>query len=295
MKRKAIVFGANGYLGRHVAHYLKLNNIEFLPTGSRERSIDGYDNYRQVDITDPDSLSQLDFNVNYVFQFAGLTGTQSSEELAAKFARVNVQGLKNIINCCENVTNLRLIFPSTRLVYKGVTNKPLSEDDVKEAKTIYAQTKLRCEELLSESRITHTIFRICVPYGNLFGQEYSYGTIGFFLSRAKSGRSITLYGDGSLKRTFTHVTDIIAIMLESIVLNATKNNIYNIGSNDDLSLLSVANLIASKFNVQIEHVKWPEEALKVESGDTIFSGHALQSLIHYQYQYSMASWIEDLN
>ena len=43
-----------------------------------------------------------------------------------------------------------------------------------------------------------TIFRICVPYGNLIDELYSYGTIGFFINRAMKGQNITIYGDGSL-------------------------------------------------------------------------------------------------
>lgn len=293
--KKAILFGANGYLGRHIAYFLKKNQIEFIPTDIGEISIDNYSNYKKIDVTQKDDIQQLDFNVDYVFVFAGLTGTQSSPEIVEKFTKVNEQGLTNILQCCKGIDSIRLVFPSTRLVYKGIENTPLIENSEKEAKTIYAKNKLVCERLLAESNIDYTIFRICVPYGNLIGKEYSYGTIGFFISKASKGQNITIYGDGNLKRTFTHVGDIVEIIFKSIELETTKKEIYNIGSNDDLSLLKVANLVASKYGVDVEFIDWPEEALKVESGDTIFNDEKLQKKIHYNYSHSLKEWVDEIN
>lgn len=59
----------------------------------------------------------------------------------------------------------------------------MKEDDEKETKTIYAVNKIACENLLYAYRqnfdIPYTIFRICVPFGNMFSDDYSFGTIGF--------------------------------------------------------------------------------------------------------------------
>lgn len=292
--KKAILFGANGYLGRHIAYFLKKNQIEFIPTDIGEISIDNYSNYKKIDVTQKDDLQRLDFNVDYVFVFAGLTGTQSSPEIVEKFTKVNEQGLTNILQCCEGVEGLRIIFPSTRLVYKGIENTPLKEDSAQESKTVYAKNKLVCEQLLEESDTNYTIFRICVPYGNLMDNNYSYGTIGFFISKASKGENITIYGEGTLKRTFTHIGDIMEVILKSIGLKSTLNNVYNIGSNDALSLLEVANLVAYKYKVEVEFVDWPEEALKIESGDTIFDDAKLQKEIRYKYLHSLKEWIESI-
>lgn len=291
MNKRAILFGANGYLGRHIAHFLKQKNIEFIPTGRAPKSIDNYLGYQQIDITNKEELNQLNFNVDYVFAFAGLTGTGSSKEEIAKFSEVNEQGLSNLIECCQNIDGVRIIFPSSRLVYKGVENISLTEESEKESKTIYAKNKLVCEQMLSESTIDYTIFRICVPYGNLLDQVYSYGTIGFFINRAIKGESITIYGDGSLKRTFTHVRDIAESILRTLELDASKKEIYNIGSNDNLSLLDVATLVAKKYNVNVEFVGWPEAALKIESGDTIFDGSKLNQTINYRSKESLKEWV----
>jgi UDP-glucose 4-epimerase len=294
MNKTAIVFGANGYLGRHIAYFLKQKNIDFIPTGSANKSIDNYANYQQIDITNKTELQQLDFKVDYIFAFAGLTGTGKSKEEIERFTAVNEQGLSNLINCCDGLEGVQIVFPSTRLVYKGVENTPLTEAAEKEAKTVYAKNKLVCEQLLKDANVDATIFRICVPYGNLIDEIYSYGTIGFFISKAIKGENITIYGDGSLKRTFTHVRDISQCILNALKDTSSKNEVYNIGSTDNLSLLDVATLVAEKYKVKVEFVDWPEAALKIESGDTIFDGSKLNQLLNYKPEESLSKWVKSI-
>lgn len=294
MSERAIILGANGYLGRHIASYLRQLGIAFIPTDISKDSIDGYDNYIQIDVTNLSELQELDFNVDYVFAFAGLTGTGSSPEIIEKFTKVNELGLANVITCCQSVKVGRLVFPSTRLVYKGIENTPLNEESEKEAKTIYAKNKLACEELLAQSKVPYTVFRICVPYGNLIDNNYSYGTIGFFIGKASKGDNITIYGDGSLKRTFTHVSDLVQVIFKCIQQDVSIGHIYNIGSSDALSLLEVAQLVAQKYGVDVEFVDWPEAALKIESGDTIFDDKKIQQVINYQYKNQLSHWLEEI-
>jgi len=291
-----IIFGANGYLGRHLALHLKDNHIDFLPIGSSANSADNYENYFQIDITNKKEVEQLNFDVETIYIFAGLTGTIVGFDQYQEFILANEIGLLNILNHHKNCkSKARIVFPSTRLVYKGQKDVFLSEDAEKEALTIYAQTKLACESYLKMYQynfgITYTVFRICVPYGNLINEFYSYGTLGFFLNNAREKKNITLYGDGMQKRTFTHVEDIIACITQTIELETTKNKIINIGSNDNLSLLEVANLVAKKYGVGVDFVPFPEEALKVESGDTIFDDTLQKKLINYTYKNRLSDWI----
>lgn len=289
---RIIVVGANGYLGRHICLFLTQMKIPFLAVGQNKVSIDNYSNYKSIDITNYDALSKLNFNVDYVFMFAGVTGTTSGKVASHKYTMINEQGLKNVLDCCVNADTIpKVIFPSTRLVYKGQKSLFLTESAEKEAKTIYAQNKLNCESLLAQynqqHNLNYTIFRICVPYGNLIDDSYSYGTVGFFLSKAKSQNNIPLYGDGELKRTFTHISDLTNIILSVGLSDKSQNQIYNIGSNDNLSLRQVAELIASKYNVGLDFVEWPQTALQIESGDTVFSDKKIRKEFKIDYQYSI--------
>ena len=297
--KKAIIFGANGYLGRHIVQTLNNINIETLSIGNSSKSIDNHNNYSQIDISNEKEIATIDFNVDYIFVFAGLTGTNVGFDKYERFIQVNENGLLNVLNHHKSSkSKARIIFPSTRLVYKGIKNTPLKENSEKEAKTIYAQNKLSCEAFLkmyqNNFNIDYTIFRICVPYGNVIDNNYSYGTIGMFLNKAAKNENITLYGDGDIKRTFTHVSDISQLIIKSLDKEISKNKIYNIGSNDNMSLLEVANLVASKNDIQVNFMEWPEAALKIESGDTIFDDTRVQEEINYDYKYSVADWINNI-
>ncbi len=297
--QKAIIFGANGYLGRHLAKALKSKNIAFTPTDIAATSIDNYNNYIQADICNSESLAQLDFNVDYIFVFAAITGTSTQVTDYINMKNVNELGLLHILQQHQQSnSNAKIIFPSTRLVYQGKTNILLKENDTLKALTPYAQTKINGEQLLvfyqEHADINYTIFRICVPYGNAFDGAYSYGTTGFFLSKAQHRENISIYGEGKQRRTFTHVEDIVDVILTTIPQTKSKNQIYNIGGNDHLSLKELAEMVASKFKVSLDFVPFPVQAAKIESGDTIFDDTKLQADTPFTYQYRLSAWLNKI-
>jgi len=65
--KKAIVFGANGYIGRHIAYFLNKNNIDFISTDFAETSVDNFPNYISIDITNRTDLQKIDYQVDYIF------------------------------------------------------------------------------------------------------------------------------------------------------------------------------------------------------------------------------------
>lgn len=295
--RRCAVFGANGYIGRHLVDALvrsgncvKAFDVQDVPYSS------GVD-YRKVDISDQSQLEDISWDVDAVYMFAGITGTSDGFVEYKKFTLVNEIGLLHILTAIrQSAYRPKVIFPSTRLVYLG-SDSPLREEAAKMPKTIYATNKLACEYILEEYRnvfdIDYTIYRICVPYGNLVGTDISYGTIGFFLSQAKAGRQINLYGDGSLRRTFTHIDDVCSQILATCHDVKANNEIFNI-SGEAYSLRDVATLIAHKYNAEIRYVAWPDEQRRIESGHTVFNADKIKNLFHIDIRYRLATWIDGI-
>lgn len=295
---KAAVIGVNGFLGQHLAHHLHQQGWEVHGYGRKAQALIPLRSYKVIDLTNTDDIKNIDTEVDFIFYFSGVTGTYKAYDDYEKYIDVNEKGLLNILSLLrERKSKSRIIFPSTRLVYKGVESIPLKEEDEKEFKTIYALTKWFGEQVLQHYatyfNIPYTIYRICVPYGNIFNSQYSYGTIGFFLSNARAGKNITLYGDGSLKRTFTYVTEISSQIFQSVVKQDSVNKIYNI-TGETFSLKEVALAIAKKYEVELEYKKWPENDKLIESGDTIFDGSKIQQLINYKTRYTFSKWLQDL-
>lgn len=277
---KCAIIGSKGYIGKHFEYYLKQEGNEVVCYDMIES---GESNYHRCDLTNLESIrSTIDLKVDYIFMFAGLTGTYVSFDKANLFVNSNEMGLINLLNYIrESVYRPKIIFPSTRLVYKGA-DRALKEEDEKEAKTIYAVNKIACENLLYAYRanfdIPYTIFRICVPFGNMFSDDYSFGTIGFFIRQALIDRCITLYGDGLIKRTFTSMHDLCKQIVEVGMRKLSDGEIYNVGG-CTYSLRKAAEIIANYYKAEVSFIPWPERDLKMESGSTYFDSSKIESLM----------------
>lgn len=295
-KSKIAIIGANGYVGRNMSFYLINNGYEVINFDIQDTTEYNWMEYYKLDILDKISLEKIPTDSDFIFLFSGITGTYEGFDKYKEFIEINEIGLLNILDYIRRYDlKSRIIFPSTRLVYKGVQGLELTEEMDKNPKTIYAINKLSCEQILklySENfEINYNIFRICVPYGNLVGDDYSYGTIGFFLDQMYKLSKITLFGDGSLRRTFTNIEDLCKIIQQTIELKESENQIFNIGG-ENLSLKEVAEKISKKFpNTTIEYSPWNNRSLKIESGDTVFNSNKLDNLVHYEYLHNFESWL----
>ena len=277
---RCAIIGGKGYIGKHLAFYLHQSGIS-------SQVYDMLDcdeiNFKKIDISSPESVEEIDLNVDYIFMFAGLTGTYTGFDKYQVYNSINEIGLLNLLDAIrKSKYRPKIVFPSTRLVYKGV-DKPLKETDEKECKTIYAVNKIACEGLLhaynASFDIPYTIFRICIPYGNLLSTDYSFGTVGFFIKQAKLGNDITLYGGGTIKRTFTHMEDLCYQIVEGAFNPNSNGEIYNVGG-ETLSLREAAEIVAGKFGTKVLDVPWPERDFRIESDHTYFDDFKIQALLH---------------
>jgi UDP-glucose 4-epimerase len=294
---KVAVFGCNGYLGQHLVSYL-LKEKGVAPTGfDLQKCYAGSDliAYQSMDITRAADVQLLEESFDTIYYFSGLTGTDASFERYEQFVSVNEMGLLHLLARLRSFSRMpKIVFPSTRLVYKGVEGMPLAEEAEKEFKTIYASSKYNGERYLEMYRnlfgLDYTVFRVCVPYANLVGGALSYGTVGFFLGKAQKGEDISLFGDGNLRRTFTHVWDVCRQMVEVAALPESAGRVFNIDG-ETFSLKEAAALIADKYGVGLQFASWPEKALKLESGDTIFDGSRIRAIFPQTLTYSFQKWI----
>ncbi len=297
---KILFLGCNGYLGKHLCQYMAgLGNDVYGADIADSTDLTFLTSYIKVDVANSNCFKVIDLNVDFIFFFSAITGTIAAYDSFEKYIDVNEKGILNLLNSIRS-TNFRpqIIFPSTRLVYKGKTGTPLPEDAEKEFKTLYALNKWTGEQLLEQYskyfNVPYTVFRICVPYGNSFGNAYSYGTIGFFIQSAISNKAINLYGDGSYMRTFTHVDDICSQIYRSLSKKCAVNEIFNIDG-ETFSLKDVAMHISGKYEAEIKFVEWPESEKYIETGDTIFESSKIKRLLDgNSITNTLVEWISKL-
>lgn len=297
--KKAVVIGANGYIARNLITKLKDQYLLEL-YDIQENHRDGNENYSSVDITNIDSVREMNLDCDIIYNFAGMTGTTAGFEKYDQFIQVNEIGLLNLLTVyVEQKSGAKIVFPSTRLVYKGIPGNVSGENADKEFKTIYAINKYSCEQYLKMYHevygVEYCIVRICLPYGTMIEDAGSYGTAEFFASKGKRGEDITIYGDGSQRRTLIHMEDLCNILRLCGENEQCVNDVYNIGGADHLSLYEMASVFADIYGVNVVSVPWPEIALKIESGDTVFDSSKLDKLIEYRYKHNIKEWADATN
>lgn len=289
--------GANGYLGKHLVHYLSTQpGYETVCFGLATTPYTSDHEYHSLDVTRRESFAGMDLNVGTIYFLSGLTGTIDSVDNYHRYIDTNENGLLNLLDEMRvQGSRAKIIYPSTRLVYKGKEKTPLTEDSEKEFKTVYASSKYNGEQYLAMHRnyfgLDFTVFRICVPYGNLFDKSFSYGTTGFFIRQASQGQDISLYGDGKLRRTFSYVEDICQQIVRAGQAAGSAGQVYNVAGKT-YSLAEVAQLIATRYGVGIRYVDWPELALKSESGDTIFDSTKIEKLLGETTTTTLEDWFD---
>lgn len=297
MLSKICIIGANSYIAKNLIYtLLNKDGIELSLFDIGEKCFFEGVNYKQLDMLDKVQVEKIPKDFDIIYFFTGQTGTDIAFDEVDNFIDRNEKSLLNILNKLKkDKSKSCLIFPSTRLVYKG---KPgaLKETDDKDFNSIYAINKFSCEKYLELYNkafdIQYLIVRICIPYGNLVDGDISYGTIGFFLNSAKNNKVITIYGDGQQKRSLIHVEDLALKLYQISQKRDAWNNVYNLGGPDIFSLKEIAEIISKRFNADVQKIKWPELSQKLESGDTYFDDSKISKCIGADYMHSFEDWIE---
>lgn len=294
--RSITIIGANSYIARNLIHLIDNGENKLYLYDIDENHKDEVGNYTRINFSNTEEYDKINFEVDVIYIFTGKTGTVQGFQEFEQFIDINEKILLQILNTYnKRNSKAKIIFPSTRLVYKG-SDELLLEDDEKEFKTIYAMNKYACENYLKMYHqmyeIPYCILRVCVPYGTVIDSAGSYGTVEFFLNKAHQGEDIVIYGDGNQKRTFTHICDLCHIFFEAGINERCMNDVYNVGG-ETLSIKQIATQIARVYNVGVKSISWPVQAYKLESGDTIFDSTKLDNILQYRYKYMVNDWVRE--
>jgi len=297
---RILITGANGYLGSNLA--LHLNELGFAPILSDRAPkalIDGFE-YRSCDFLDLDQIRSCIRNVDFIYFCTGKTGN-SSEALKdpAAFVRGNELTLVNLLNCIKDLNSKpRVIFPSTRLLYKGGSEEALNEEAPLSPKSVYSNNKVACENYLrifgENFGIEYTIFRISLPYASRISMEHvSYGVMAFLLKRAKEGKELQVFGDGAQLVSLVHIEDLSEILVRGGMHPSSANETFNIGGPDTLRMREVLELIAAKYKVPLTQIGWPDEMKSSNQGHLRLSSEKIVGLLNYQFRQGFKNWIKE--
>lgn len=281
-KEKVLILGGLGFIGKNL--YLALirkgftvkiladtihHEDAFLTSEVKQDVIQG-------SVLDRDLMNEIVQGYDVIFSLAGRSG--ASDSIADPYADLdrNLKGHLNILEACRKVNpGALLIFPSSRLVYGKPQTNPVNEQHELNPESVYAVHKLTVEYYYRLYARLYglkcIVFRIGNPYGphQRFGSNH-YGILNWFVHKALHGEPIEIYGDGSQKRDFIHIQDLVNALVISMNTPALYGGTYNLGYGKGISLREAAEIIRKVVPKAIVNFKpWPEIDSKIETGDYI--------------------------
>lgn len=211
MKKKVIVVGANGQLGRCIQELVEeYFNFDFYFFSSKE-----------LDITLKKEVIDVfvQNNFDYCINCAAYTAVDKAELEQEKAFEVNVKGVENIAKACES-NDVKLIHISTNFIFDGKANKPYTEESATNPLSVYGRTKLEGENKIINSLKHFMIIRTSWLYS-----EYSENFVNKMLNLAKTNNEINVVSDqiGSP----TYAIDLAKTILTILGVDFNKYGIYN--------------------------------------------------------------------
>lgn len=255
MQNKILITGGAGFIGSCLAEKLisDTNNyvviVDNLLTG-RLKNLPSktHKNWRfiKADVNDYKEISaiMLSFHFNYVFHYAALVGVTRTQQNPVKVL-CDIKGIENILNLSKNCGVKRVFFSSSSEVYGEPTDLPQNEQTTPlNSRIPYAVVKNVGESFLKsyhkEYGLDYTIFRFFNTYGPKQSVDF---VMSRFINWALKNKDITIYGDGSQTRTFCYIDDNIEACVNSFYQNTHINDVINIGSDNEVSVLKLAKII----------------------------------------------------
>ena len=237
---RILVTGGAGFVGTNLIKQLLENEHEVVSvddysTGKKSNHIKGCQ-YLNRDILDIDHTNFI-YDVDVVFHLAAKARIQPSFEQPLEYIRVNYEGTLNLIHLCTN-RNIPLIYAGSSSHHSGKFKNP------------YTFSKDMGEEIIQLYQkhfgLKSSIARFYNVYGPYQLTEGGYTTlIGRWINNIKNGLPCEIYGDGSKRRDFTHVEDIVKGLI-SIMDQNTYGHIFEFGRGKNHSILDVANMFGIK-------------------------------------------------
>lgn len=282
--RRVLVTGGLGFIGLNLCVRLLEMGAEvtildnFFPTDPTflPEIVRVHGKIALADIRDSEKVERLVRGQDIIFNLAGKSGAADSNKAPVNDLDVNCRGHLTVLEACRCFNpRVTIVFPSSRLVYGKPRYLPVDEGHPLVPESIYAAHKLVVENYhLIYGRLygmNTTVLRISNPYGPMqSGEARAYGVANMFIQAAAHGRKITIFGDGSQRRDYIYIDDLVAAFLLAAQVEAARGEIYNIGDAGSISLLGLAELaVSAAGSGEIVNVEWPEDYQSIETGDYI--------------------------
>jgi UDP-glucuronate 4-epimerase len=287
--KRVLVTGGAGFIGSHLVTALLDRGDEvaiadnfdpFYPERLKRLALDPRARLFEADIRDAEAMQRA-FTAarpEVVVHLAALAGVRPSLERPAEYMDVNVRGTACVLEAARAAGTRRFVLGSSSSVYGAHAQAPFRETArIDSPESPYAASKVASEVL---ARTFHNLYRIEVAalrFFTVYGPRQRPDlAIHKFSRRMLAGRPLPFFGDGSTRRDYTWVDDIIAGVLAACDV-PLRFDILNLGGAQTTSLLELVSLLEDALGVEAILDRQPAQPgdVPLTSADVTHSGEVL--------------------
>ena len=257
---KALITGGAGFIGSHLAERLLKDGdeaavIDNLSTGSLKNIDDikeqaGFE-FTEGDIRNAELMEPLVEKCDVIYHLAAAVGVKLIAEDPVRTIETNIGGTEVVLDMA-NKFGKKILIASTSEVYGKNEAVPFQEDDdIVLGSTSMSRWSYACSKAIDEflGLAFYQQYGMNVVIGRFFNtvgprQTGRYGmVVPRFVQSALNNEPLTIYGTGEQTRCFSYVGDLVEAVIELMNCGQAAGNVYNIGSNEEISIEQLANKI----------------------------------------------------
>ncbi|SDZ98529.1 UDP-glucose 4-epimerase [Haloplanus vescus] len=275
---QTLITGGSGFIGSHLATLLfeetdddiilfddfstgRSSNVSHLTDHNRVELIEG-------DVIDKETITPLVQQSDRVFHLAAAVGVQRIVDKPLRSMRTNLIGTENVLDAAVDDQTPVFIASSSEL-YGKAEAVPFAESDdrvlgpTSSLRWSYASAKAVDESLALAYYRDHDLPVAVGRYFNIVGprQTGQYGmVIPRFVEQALENKPLTVYGDGTQTRSFTHVTEAVKATYELLTTPEAHGEVINVGAPEATSIKELAERIINltESNSEITYIPYEE-------------------------------------
>ena len=261
-QKNILVTGGAGFIGSHLVERLLnegdwqitvVDNFnDFYSPEAKRANVSAFLSHqnftlREIDICDAENLREVfaETEFDVIVHLAARAGVRPSLSEPKLYAETNINGTLNLLELAHEFAVEQFVFGSSSSVY-GINSKvPFAEDDkISQPISPYAATKAAGELLCHTYSHLYPIRTVCLRFFTVYGARQRPDlAIHKFARLISDNQPIEMFGDGTTRRDYTFVDDIIQGVRAAIDYRETPHEIFNLGESDTVELCELITLL----------------------------------------------------
>ena len=277
---KILLTGCAGFIGSHTLdrlladghHVIGVDNFDpFYDRALKTANIEQHADNPSFDLIEGDLAEQTTYNkINFqlggsapdaIIHLAAKAGVRPSIEDPVGYQRANVIATQNLLEFAKENAIKQFVFASSSSVYGKNPNVPWSEKhDVSGPISPYASTKVSCELLGHVYSHLYGIRFLGLRFFTVYGPRQRPDlAINKFVRLIEAGEPIPVFGDGSTRRDYTYIADIVEGILGALHYDKTNYEVINLGNDQTVTLSQMIETIETVLGKKAEINRLPEQ------------------------------------